>query len=841
MATGNITRLEGVWPETHERAVRDSAGVNLETKLGNINSNISQLNQKVTAFTGGTDNLIQLQDNTFTVNSVSVKTSPTGQIKITGTASSAGGRTIKLCTPFSLPAGNYRMVLSPLPAPDVFVENASGNAILAQKSTSAFNFTLAAATNVYIGINTVNGTTYSDDFGIAIFADQTKTQYAPTVTAIDFPARERLNGLSQDLDLVDQELDSQDFEKTIATGATEELYISYTNGVAQTSSSNRATGYINVSFYRGKVITYLQNAYTVASGQVGMAFYNDNKTFVSGVPCHFGAAAEGTEETTTVVPDNATYARFSIFATSASQFYVKNLATDSKRFRDIEAVVKTTAIEKSYTTSGAGHYKTTTPIHVFPGEKVRIVSYSANSHILIECDSEGRYVKSLIHAGVAKDTPYEYYFKRETYVIVVYSDIAAWSVDFYKVGLDEIDKYNQFFDDREFGINCRAIHAIANKDAYVYKDALVTGVRPRAQYDILVSAGGKLVNYSKKAFRIKSAAGSFSSTVTVRDKRLNVITSKNISIEVRQSPSQKLSNRDNLNVLFMGDSIIGGSGNRMGGEFRRMLATNDSETHINPDGTILLPTLNVCPDKITLIGEYGSEPNHYQVIQTIEQIMTGKRQSATGQASPEENPFYNPTSSEPDEVGTDGFNKRVDFAWYFNKVMGAGEYPGLIYICLGANDTTGTGPYDFSLIGSVTSNLVAVIKKMKAACDAIAGGDSGVRFKVLNHQMYPLDYQTPNSYDIHKQNIRRQLLSDSFHFSINYTPVGIKDYTDFLDTACRFDWELGYTPENVSTNARIGGEHDVTSISDCFHMSPLGHYNYADVLIDDFLFDEHFD
>lgn len=46
MATGNITRLEGVWPETHERAVRDSAGVNLETKLGNINSNISQLDQE---------------------------------------------------------------------------------------------------------------------------------------------------------------------------------------------------------------------------------------------------------------------------------------------------------------------------------------------------------------------------------------------------------------------------------------------------------------------------------------------------------------------------------------------------------------------------------------------------------------------------------------------------------------------------------------------------------------------------------------------------------------------------------------------------------------------------
>lgn len=48
MATGDITRLEGIWPETHERAVRDSAGVTLETKLGNINSNLSQLDQEVT-------------------------------------------------------------------------------------------------------------------------------------------------------------------------------------------------------------------------------------------------------------------------------------------------------------------------------------------------------------------------------------------------------------------------------------------------------------------------------------------------------------------------------------------------------------------------------------------------------------------------------------------------------------------------------------------------------------------------------------------------------------------------------------------------------------------------
>ena len=48
---GDIVRIvdnngKAQWQETHERAVRDSAGVTLETKLTNINNNISQLDQK---------------------------------------------------------------------------------------------------------------------------------------------------------------------------------------------------------------------------------------------------------------------------------------------------------------------------------------------------------------------------------------------------------------------------------------------------------------------------------------------------------------------------------------------------------------------------------------------------------------------------------------------------------------------------------------------------------------------------------------------------------------------------------------------------------------------------
>ena len=136
--------------------------------------------------------------------------------------------------------------------------------------------------------------------------------------------------------------------------------------------------------------------------------------------------------------------------------------------------------------------------------------------------------------------------------------------------------------------------------------------------------------------------------------------------------------------------------------------------------------------------------------------------------------------------------------------------------------------------------LVSLIKKIKATCDSIKGGESNVKFKVFNHQIYAYDYH-PHSYDIHKQNIRRQLMSDAFYTAITNSANGISGYVDFIDTACRFDWETGYTPIDVSTNLRVEGHNDVSTSNDGMHMNKIGCYNYADVLIDDFLCDADFD
>ena len=148
------------------------------------------LNTEFAVVTDATDNIVELQDAKVAVNGTTVETFYFGRIKITGTATGTGGRTTKLCIPFSLSAGDYRLVTSNSHSATVFIEAQSGDTILAQDS--APTFTLNSATTVYIGVNVVSGTTYSDNFGIAIFSDQSKTEYVPTITAKDLTARKQI-------------------------------------------------------------------------------------------------------------------------------------------------------------------------------------------------------------------------------------------------------------------------------------------------------------------------------------------------------------------------------------------------------------------------------------------------------------------------------------------------------------------------------------------------------------------------------------------------------------------------------------------------------------------------
>ena len=91
-------------------------------------------------------------------------------------------------------------------------------------------------------------------------------------------------------------------------------YIKYADGTPGTSSLSAYTNYIDVSKYRR--IYFKRGGFTSSSVSSGMAFYDENKTYISGLP---GATAQAEQKylvdlCVKDVPANAKYARFTTFA-----------------------------------------------------------------------------------------------------------------------------------------------------------------------------------------------------------------------------------------------------------------------------------------------------------------------------------------------------------------------------------------------------------------------------------------------------------------------------------------------------------------------------------------------
>lgn len=104
-----------------------------------------------------------------------------------------------------------------------------------------------------------------------------------------------------------------EFEPGWSTG-----FIGYQTGNFSTGSSSiRSTNYIDVSGYTKIAYTAMQLA-TVPLSKHGMAFYDENKTYISGIPNVYGASEGKSVILTADVPANAVYARFTYyFANSA--------------------------------------------------------------------------------------------------------------------------------------------------------------------------------------------------------------------------------------------------------------------------------------------------------------------------------------------------------------------------------------------------------------------------------------------------------------------------------------------------------------------------------------------
>lgn len=269
MATGNITRLEGVWPETHERAVRDSAGVNLETKLGNINSDISQLSQDVNDLsneeknkTGGIINIVK--DVFFTARSYEYSFSaPIGASIVA-----------KLIADGVTPSSGMRVRVK-------YEDDALADFTSSPLTSIGATATLTAQKNVKSIVF------YNND------ANTTATVEISAVYSVEGTLN--TNVISADrLDILDKDpaFNLFDYTKAVAN-----VYINGTNGFEAYSSGLYASPFISVKaqkkyFIGGKVLARFY------------AFYDANKTYLSGDNATSGFITQLT------TPANAAFVRF---------------------------------------------------------------------------------------------------------------------------------------------------------------------------------------------------------------------------------------------------------------------------------------------------------------------------------------------------------------------------------------------------------------------------------------------------------------------------------------------------------------------------------------------------
>lgn len=91
--------------------------------------------------------------------------------------------------------------------------------------------------------------------------------------------------------------------------------VRYATGVVASSEVSNATGFIDVSQYKRLVYKRAKTTATSAPA-AGMAFYNESKTYISGLGTAYNQDADGYMDQEISVPEGAKYARFTFYQDS---------------------------------------------------------------------------------------------------------------------------------------------------------------------------------------------------------------------------------------------------------------------------------------------------------------------------------------------------------------------------------------------------------------------------------------------------------------------------------------------------------------------------------------------
>ena len=121
---------------------------------------------------------------------------------------------------------------------------------------------------------------------------------------------------------------------------TSSRFIDHTDGSLTSNNGFKVTAAIDVS--NVKIIEYTRIARTSPSNTPGMAFYDSNGNYISGVGAKTSQASNGYAVDYVNVPDTAATARFSIWdSLSIDEFYVRAETVLNNEFREIKSDVTT--------------------------------------------------------------------------------------------------------------------------------------------------------------------------------------------------------------------------------------------------------------------------------------------------------------------------------------------------------------------------------------------------------------------------------------------------------------------------------------------------------------------
>lgn len=390
-----------------------------------------------------------------------------------------------------------------------------------------------------------------------------------------------------------------------------------------------------------------------------------------------------------------------------------------------------------------------------------------------------------------------------------------------------IAKYDM--NSRHGSVSLRNIYSVGGREVRLFTNSVFSGLNPQSNFFVrfLDSAPDSVRSKGDYyLYDVPNQTAKWDVRVMVHDQVRSVVSDKTRSIFSKPRPTRLIDLTSDYPVWFFGDSLIHWNNNLIGKEFLRLINTNNPDEQIEPDGSILTPTMALST-AMRLVGEQDADGVKWSTINALAtQVMSLS------------SPFINPASTQPNGSDAQGFPLRMDLVWYLQQICGQGKYPKFICFSLGVNDIAFTYGWNEGMNKEIAQWCGMLIGKIKDACDTIAGGTSNVSIAQLVHQFYPNnsgdygDFQTD-----YQHRVWTNYYDEVENVITNGSSLSGKKLSGFarlIDASSRFDTVHGYTYDQVRVNSRLNVTAPV--VVDTVHMGINGAYQYADAIADDFMY-----